>query len=179
MFTAKIPGVIHRSIQPHFPPWPPPFATTRGTRTAPLRLPHRQRSPNSTGARRSGIAHRRLHYWQSPLRAALACLQTTSTMHLHQAPLNIRAAHLLADAAAWAVSLVRPLSTFTEEVQDEAGEWTEATSRNVLVTASGLSPWRIDLWTDRDEETEGCLHLHAFGCHVEVFYRRTPLTAAA
>ena len=179
MSTTKIPGGIHRSIRAHFPPWPPSFAITRGTRTALLRLPHRQPSPNSTGARRSGIAHRRLHCWQSPRRAALACLQTTSTMHLHQAPLTIRAAHLLADAAAWAVSLVRPLSTFTEEEEGEAGEWTEATSRNVFVTASGLSLWRVDLWTDRDEDAEGCLHLLAFGCHIEVFYRRTPLTAAA
>lgn len=100
-------------------------------------------------------------------------------MHLHQAPLNVRAAYLLADAAAWAMSLVRPLSTFTEEAQDEAGEWTEVTGRNVFVTASGLSPWRIDLWTDKDEDAEGCLHLHAFGCHIEVFYLRTQLAAAA
>lgn len=179
MSTTDFPGVIHRSIRAHFPPWPPSFAFTRGTRTAPLRRPHGQRSLNSTGARRSGIAYRRLYCWQSPHRAALACLQATSTMHFHQAPLNVRAAHLLAAAAAWAVSLVRPLSTFTEEAQDEAGEWTEVTSRNVFVTASGPSPWRIDLWIDKDEDTEGCLHLYAFGCHIEVFYLRTQLAAAA
>lgn len=100
-------------------------------------------------------------------------------MHFHQAPLNIRAAHLLADAAAWSVSLVRPLSTYSEEEQEESGQWTEVTHRNALVTDAGLLPWRVDLWTDKNVSAEGCLHLHAFGCHIEVFYLRAqPIPAA-
>lgn len=101
-------------------------------------------------------------------------------MTLDQVPLNIRAAHWLADAVAMAVSLVRPLSTYTEVVEMSPSEWVDETQCTVLVFAAPGRPlWYLDAWTDHDEAPEGCLHVNALGCCIEVFYLRRPTVQAA
>jgi hypothetical protein len=113
-----------------------------------------------------------------PPRCCGACW--SNYMILDQAPLNLRAAHWLADAIAMAVGLVRPLSTYTEEVEVAPEVWVEVTRRNVLVAAVASMPlWHLDAWRDHDKDPEGCLHVHALGCHIEVFYLRRPTVQAA
>ena len=88
-------------------------------------------------------------------------------------PWNGRAACLVASIAAFGVALFRPLSTTTEEVEDEAGNLTERTERDVLVSPrEGLSTWHCAAWLDDDTDPVGCLNILAFGCSVEVYYRR-------
>ena len=88
-------------------------------------------------------------------------------------PWNGRAACLVASIAAFGVALFRPLSTTTEVVEDEAGNLTERTERDVLVMPmSRQSVWHCAAWFDDDTDPVGCLNILAFGCSVEVYYRR-------
>lgn len=94
-------------------------------------------------------------------------------IHLNNTPLNIRAAALVAEVAALAVSLFRPLSTTTEETEDDAGNLTERTERDVLIYPLGKLPlWHVGAWLDDDTDPIGCLNVRAFGCCIEVYYLR-------
>lgn len=95
-------------------------------------------------------------------------------MNQHQAPFSVRFAYCLADAASLAVSLFRPLLTHTEEQHDDdTGRCTEATERCVYVTPlEGASSWRVEAWLDNQASREGCLHLLAFGCGIDIYYVR-------
>ena len=94
-------------------------------------------------------------------------------------PWNGRAACLVASIAAFGVALFRPLSTTTEEVEDEARNLTERTERDVLVLPmSRQSVWCFAAWLDDDTDPVGCLNILAFGCSVEVYYRRRIVVAA-
>lgn len=104
-------------------------------------------------------------------------------MHTNSPRLAHRAALLLADAAAFVVSRFRPLSMHTTPARDEHGEplqgpvgaWLTTSERNVFVLPLvNASPWRFDVWRDEDAGPTGCLHIDAFGFHVEVYYVRKP-----
>ena len=83
------------------------------------------------------------------------------------------AASLVASAAAFSVSLLRPLSNTVEKTEDQAGNMIERTYRDVLVYPLGKLPlWHVGAWLDDDTDPIGCLNILAFGCCVEVYYLR-------
>lgn len=81
---------------------------------------------------------------------------------------GLRAAFVLANAVAWAVSLFRPISLHIEPAEDEEGP--ELVHPNVYVQPlAGASLFRLACWRATDGR-ESWIEVRAFGCAIEVFY---------
>jgi hypothetical protein len=85
------------------------------------------------------------------------------------------AAHALANAAAWLISLRRPLylDQLSADECEAAGLPEGSTENAIHVHLNNCSPWLLQAWLDSgSQHAEGCLKVRAFGCFIEVYYLR-------
>lgn len=73
----------------------------------------------------------------------------------------LRIAHAIAAITTRALSLIRPISMYSDN------------DRDVYIHPNAGGPWwRLDIWLDHDDDPTGCVHIDVLGHHIEVFYMR-------